>query len=350
MFFGGMGGGFGGMPHMNGHGRDGPADTQLYDLLRVKPDATDDEIKKSYRQLAKEYHPDKNPQHGDKFKEISAAYEILSDSKKRRIYDQVGMEGLEGGGGGGHFSGHDDLFDLLGGGGGGLFGMFGGGGGGRRRPRKGENTMQPLMVSLEDLYNGKTSKLQLTKKVICNGCKGLGGKEGAVHNCSKCRGSGKVFITRQVGPGMIQQMAARCDSCHGQGEIINEKDKCRKCNGQKTVQEQKILEVNVMPGLRDNQKIIFHGEGDQEPGIEPGDVVLVVRTKPHETFERKGNDLFMRKTITLNEALCGYTTVIKHLDGRNLVLSTPAGEVVKPGKLEVAHTCSQGFRNDPRCS
>ncbi|KAH7708397.1 dnaJ subfamily A member 2 [Aphelenchoides avenae] len=224
----------GDMPHMNGHSN-GTVHTTLCDLLGVAPTATDEEIKKQYHKLAKEYHPDKNPQHEDKFKEISAAYEILSDQKKRRIYDQVGMEGLEGGGGSGGFGGHEDLFDLLGGGGmggglgGGLFShMFGGGGGGRRRPRKGENTVQPLNLTLEDLYNGKTSKLQLTKKVICGTCKGAGGKEGAVQPCTRCRGSGRMFVTRQIGPGMIQQMAARCDQCAGEGELINEKDRCRK--------------------------------------------------------------------------------------------------------------------------
>lgn len=116
-----------------------------------------------------------------------------------------------------------------------------------------------------------------------------------MQTCTRCWGSGRMLVTRQIGPGMIQQMAARCDQCAGEGELINEKDRCRKCHGKKTVQDQKILEVNVTPGMRDNQKIVFYGEGDQEPGIEPGNVILVVRTKPHETFELKGNDLWMKK-------------------------------------------------------
>lgn len=134
---------------------------------------------------------------------------------------------------------------------------------------------------------------------------------------------------------MIQQMAGRCDQCSGQGSTINEKDKCRKCNGTKTVQEQKILEVNISPGMRENQKIVFHSEGDQEPGIEPGDVILVVQCKNHDLFERKDDDLFMRKKISLNEALCGFTTVIKHLDGRHLVLSTQKGAVIKPESIQM---------------
>lgn len=125
----------------------------------------------AYRVLAKQYHPDKNASHGDKFKEISAAYEILSDPRKREIYDQAGLEGLQGGGGGGGFGGAEDLFSMFGGGGS-LFNMFGGGGGRMRRQRKGEDTMQALNLSLEDLYKGKTTKLQLTKKVICSDCSG----------------------------------------------------------------------------------------------------------------------------------------------------------------------------------
>ncbi|KAI6237114.1 hypothetical protein M3Y95_00230900 [Aphelenchoides besseyi] len=327
MFFGN----FGGFSGMNGRGgSSGPVDTQLYDLLGVPPTASVDQIKKSYRELAKQYHPDKNPNHGDKFKEISAAYEILSDERKREIYDQAGLEGLDGGSGG--FSGADDLFgSMFGGGGGGIFNMFGGHGGPRaRRRQKGEDTIQPLTVNLEDLYKGKTSKLQLTKKVICSDCNGRGGKEGAVKQCGRCRGQGRVMITRQIGPGMIQQMQSRCDTCAGEGTLVDEKDKCRRCNAHKTVQEQKIIEVNITPGMRDNQKITFYNEGDQEPDVEPGDVVLVIRTRPHDVFQRKGNDLIMKRTITLNEALCGFSAAIKHLDDRDIILKTSPGVVLKP--------------------
>jgi DnaJ family protein A protein 2 len=252
------------------------------------------------------------------------------------------MEGFLGGHGHGS---HGDLFDMLNGGGGGGFGGFGGGGGGglfsmlnnqRRRPRKGESTVQPLPVTLEDLYKGKTTKLQLTKKVLCKGCNGVGGKAGSVKPCDRCRGSGKVFVTRQIGPGMIQQMAARCDECAGEGEKCDAKDRCKKCDGKKTAQEQKIIEVQVEPGMRENQKIVFYGEGDQEPGIEPGDIILVVKTKHHERFERKGDDLFMKQTVTLKEALCGFTVVVPHLDGRNLALAISPGDVIQPDSIRGA--------------
>jgi DnaJ family protein A protein 2 len=149
----------------------------------------------------------------------------------------------------------DSIFNLLGGqggpshgfgGGGGIFNLFSGGGRAQRR-RKGEDTVQPLPVSLEDLYKGKTTKLKLTKKVICADCNGRGGKEGAVQECARCRGNGRVMLTRQVGPGMIQQMQTQCDTCSGQGKIIDEKNKCKTCNGRRTIQDQKILEVVIAP-------------------------------------------------------------------------------------------------------
>jgi len=231
------------------------------------------------------------------------------------------------------FSGAEDMFSFLGGGGGGsIFNLLGGHGRSQRR-RKGEDTIQPLPVSLEDLYKGKTSKLRLTKKVICSDCNGRGGKEGAVQQCQRCRGNGRVLMTRQVGPGMIQQMQARCETCSGEGNIVDEKNKCRKCNGKRTVQEQKTIEVVITPGMRDGQKIVFHAEGDQEPGIEAGDVILVVKAKPHDLFTRKGDDLIMKQKVTLNEALCGFSNTFEHLDGRTIVVKMPPNKVIKPESI-----------------
>uniref|UniRef100_A0A915P1E0 CR-type domain-containing protein n=4 Tax=Meloidogyne TaxID=189290 RepID=A0A915P1E0_9BILA len=235
-----------------------------------------------------------------------------------------------------------DLFDMLSNGGG-MGGFMGGSGllgqmfGGGSRRRKGETTVQPLNVTLEDLYNGKTSKLQLTKKALCKTCNGVGGKPGSVKRCEYCRGSGRVFATRQIGPGMLQQIATQCDHCSGGGETIDDANRCKTCQGRKTVQEMKIIEVKVEPGMRENQKIVFYGEGDQEPGIEPGDVVLVVKTKPHDIFERKGEDLFIKKTITLKQALCGFAYAIKHLNGKDILVNTLSEEVIKPESVRVAY-------------
>ncbi|EYC40517.1 hypothetical protein Y032_0608g593 [Ancylostoma ceylanicum] len=328
MFFHNMGG-MGGM----GRGQDGPVDTRLYDILKVKPDASEEDIKKSYRKLAKEFHPDKNPDHGDQFKEISFAYEILSNPERRRLYDMRGLDGIkEGGGSGGGFGG--DLFSHI-------FGdeddspfssFFGMGGGGRRRARrKFQDTVYPLNVTLEEVYNGKTAKLRLSKKALCTKCKGSGGKTGQSYECHSCRGRGVKNVVQQIGPGMIQQMQVRCPDCRGEGSRIPDVDKCSNCKGEKSEEVKKILEVHVEPGMRHNDKVTFPREGDQsDPEIEPGDVVIVIQVKPHDVFEREGDDLIAKKTISLNEALCGYEIPLKHLDGRTLILKNKPGDIITP--------------------
>lgn len=139
---------------------------------------------------------------------------------------------------------------------------------------------------------------------------------------------------RQLGPGMMQQLQAVCSDCAGQGEIFNDADKCKTCSGKKVVVESKILEVHVDKGMRDGERITFRGEGDQQPNVEPGDVVIVLQQKPHETFERQGSDIYMSQSISLTEALCGFTLVQKHLDGRSLVIRSSPGEVITPGKTK----------------
>jgi len=311
------------------------AEPDLYDILGVGKNAGNSEIKKAYHKLAKEFHPDKNPEAGDRFKEISFAYEVLSNAEKREIYDRHGLQGLkEGGGPGGGFPGDifGDLFGGFFGGPGGMFGGMGGGmGGGRRRRQRGEDTFHQLRVSLEDLYNGKTSKLQLSKTVICNKCQGQGGKPGALQPCKLCHGRGIKITLRQLGPGMVQQMQTVCPDCRGEGEMINEKDRCKECKGKKTTQTNKILEVHVDKGMRDGQKIPFRGEGDQQPGVEAGDVIIVLQQKEHDTFQRKGDDLYCTYNLGLTEALCGFEFTMKQLDGRDLVIKNPPGEVIQPG-------------------
>ncbi|XP_063683530.1 ribonucleoside-diphosphate reductase large subunit-like [Bolinopsis microptera] len=207
-------------------------ETKLYDLLGVTPQSTQAEIKKSYRKLALKYHPDKNPGSEDKFKELSYAFEVLSDETKKRIYDQGGMEALKEGGGGG--GGHNpmDIFDMF----------FGGGMRGHRGhegPRRGRDMVHPLKVSLEELYNGATRQLALNKNVICSKCNGKGGKDGAVQTCNGCHGNGVKVIVRQLQPGMIQQMQTVCPDCHGKGDIIREKVVTRNLN--------KVIEVSYYP-------------------------------------------------------------------------------------------------------
>ncbi|XP_049888116.1 dnaJ homolog subfamily A member 2-like [Pectinophora gossypiella] len=306
------------------------ADNKLYEILGVTRNASDSEIKRSYHKLAKEFHPDKNPAAGDKFKEISYAYEVLSDPKKRQTYDKYGLKGLQEGGQGAGFR-PDDFFGHIFGD---IFGRQMGGGSGGRRRAVGEDTIHPLKVSLEDMYMGKTAKLQLSKNVICAACKGIGGKPGAVVSCKDCHGQGMKVSYQQVGPNMTQQFQTLCPTCQGLGETINDKDKCPKCKGKKVTNEIKILEVHVEKGMREHQKIFFRGEGDQQPDTQPGDVIIVLQQKQHEVFQRTGDDLLMKHEITLTEALCGFEFVVKHLDSRDLLIRHNPGEVIKPGDLK----------------
>ncbi|KAL7753487.1 Type I HSP40 co-chaperone [Sorochytrium milnesiophthora] len=304
-------------------------ETKLYDVLEVSPDASESDLKKAFRKLALKYHPDKNPDNHDaseKFKEINKAYEVLSDSSKRQMYDQFGEQGLEGGGGMGGGS-PADLFEHI----------FGGFGGGRQRdtgPRKGKDMAHALKVSLEDLYKGKTSKLALNKTVLCGSCEGRGGKEGAVQTCTKCRGQGMYVQVRQIGP-MIQQMQQPCPDCSGTGEQIREKDRCKVCKGKKVNNERKVLEVHVDKGMSDGQKIVFRGEGDQAPNIVPGDVVIVIEEREHPLFKRNGNNLQINMEVDLLTALSGGQFTIKHLDDRILLVNILPGEVIAPDTIKV---------------
>ncbi|XP_057579528.1 dnaJ homolog subfamily A member 4 isoform X4 [Hippopotamus amphibius kiboko] len=220
-------------------------ETQYYDILGVKPSASPEEIKKAYRKLALKYHPDKNPDEGEKFKLISQAYEVLSDPKKRDIYDQGGEQAIkEGGSGSPSFSSPMDIFD-----------MFFGGGGRMARERRGKNVVHQLSVTLEDLYNGVTKKLALQKNVICEKCEGVGGKKGSVEKCPVCKGRGMQIHIQQIGPGMVQQIQTVCIECKGQGERIHPKDRCESCSGAKVIREKKIIEVHVEKG-----EVIKHGD------------------------------------------------------------------------------------------
>mmetsp|Transcript_24468 Transcript_24468/g.59919 ORF Transcript_24468/g.59919 Transcript_24468/m.59919 type:complete len:413 (+) Transcript_24468:65-1303(+) len=273
--------------------------TKLYETLGVNKSADAKEIKKAYRKLAVVHHPDKG---GDehKFKEINAAYEILSDPEQRAKYDRYGLEGLEGGAGGA--GGPEDLFSMF----------FGGRGGGRRStgPKRGEDVNHPLKVSLEDLYNGKTVKMAVSRQVL----------DGEPKMCTNCSGSGVVVELRQIAMGMVQQVRRKCPACNGEGYMAPKK------------RQREVLEVLIEKGMKNESKIVFRNKADEKPNMEAGHVNFIIQQKPHPLFKRKGADLLITKSISLNEALCGFEWKITHLDNREIIIKSRAGEIIKAEK------------------
>merc|ERR1719171_1758559 len=269
--------------------------TKFYKLLEVDKNAN--EIEKAYRKLAIKHHPDKG---GDpeKFKEITRAYEVLSDSQKRESYDRFGEEGIDGDGGGGDPT---DIFDAF----------FGGGGrrGGGKKRQKTKDVVQPLKVTLEQMYCGATKKMAITRQVI--------DKKKGVQSCENCDGRGVKVQTIRMGP-MIQQMQSACDACGGQGKSF------------KTKREREVLEVHIQKGSTDNSKVPFREMADEHPDADTGDVVFVLKQQEHALFKRRGADLFIERDISLVEALCGFELELTHLDGRKLLIKTSPGDIVRP--------------------
>lgn len=271
------------------------------------------------------------------FKEISSAAETLCDPEKRKLYDQYGKEGLEGGGGGEGQSPED------------IFSMFFGGGGGRRRagPQKGEDIVHSIKASLEDLYNGKTVRLAIARNKPCVDCEGRGGKVGAEKPCQDCNGRGVRVALRQIGPGMMQQTQSACPTCRGACKMLDERDKCKSCKGNKVYKDRKVLEVGIDKGMKHGQKIKFAGEADEVPGTLPGDVIIVIQEKEHEKFKRKGADLVHTMELTLSEALCGFVKTITHLDGRVLKIESKAGSVLKQDAVKLIQGEGMPFHGNP---
>lgn len=204
--------------------------------------------------------------------------------------------------------------------------MFGGGMGGRERgPQKGKSVQHAIKVTLEDIFKGKTSKIAVNRDRICKKCDGKGGIDGANSTCPGCRGRGMKTRMTMLGPGMYTQSTGPCEDCNGTGEQIDEANKCQACNGKKVLKEKKVIEAVIDKGAPHGEKYIFHGESDEHPDKEPGDVVIVVNEQPHKLFKRKGADILMEKDITLLESLTGVDFIVKHLDGTNLRIKSAPG-------------------------
>ncbi len=211
------------------------------------------------------------------------------------------------------------------------------GGRGSRLP-KGEPMNQVLLVDLEELYTGSKRTIHVTRTRNCVKCHGLGTNTNQTNcvRCSKCRGFGMIHHSKQIVPGFVTQVQSICQNCHGSGQEIDARTICQNCGGKRTVSENKTLTVEIEPGMSNGQTLVFENEADERPGIIPGDVHVVLRQqKPHHTFKRDDKyNLVMKKRISLLEALTGFEFLLKHLDGRKLLIRSEIGQVVKPGQIK----------------
>ena len=297
------------------------AKRDYYEILGVSKTATDSELKKAYRVLAKKYHPDTNPDNAEaeaKFKEASEAYAILSDSEKRRQYDQFGHAAFDGGAGGGAggFGGFDFGGDM-----GDIFGDFFGDlfGGSRRRnsngPRQGENVRASMRVTFEEAIFGVEKELDIMLKENCKTCSGTGAKAGTTAaTCGKCGGKGRVVMMQQSPFGRIQSEQI-CPDCNGSGSII--KEKCSDCMGTGYTKIRKKVPVEVPAGIDNGQSIRFRGKG--EPGSnggERGDLLVEILVSNHPVFKRQDTNIFSTEAISFAKAALGGELIIKTVDGQ----------------------------------
>ncbi|KAJ2552676.1 DnaJ- protein scj1 [Coemansia sp. RSA 1878] len=308
------------------------AGKDYYKILGVSRDASQQEIKRQYKTLSRKHHPDKNP--GDKeaherFIELAQAYEVLSDDEKREIYNRYGEEGLKNQGGSGG-AGFHDPFDI--------FAQFFGGnvrfdrrGGARAKPR-GPDVRIHMPVTLHELYTGTEIDVDISKQAICSHCDGSGAASpDDVETCSKCSGSGVRIVKQMLGPGIVQQMQTTCDKCSGKGKMIAKP--CPHCKGARVMREPDTLAVRVEPGMSDGEELVFDEEADQHPDHEPGSVIFRLQQQPHETFERRGDDLHAEVTISLLDALVGFTRSMTHVDGKSTIELRRKG-ITPPGFVQ----------------
>ena len=308
----------------------------FYEVMGVPKNATDDEIKKAYRKLAKKYHPDLNP--GDKsaeakFKEANEAYEVLSDKDKKARYDQYGHAGVDpnfGGGaaGGSPFAGDIDLGDIFNS----FFGGFGGGGGrsaNPNAPRRGGDTEAVVNISFEEAAKGCSKDIAYEKVEPCADCNGSGAQKGtSAKSCPNCGGSGQVRINQRTPFGVVQTTRS-CDRCGGAGKVIE--SPCKTCAGSGRVRKQKNIEVNIPAGIDNEQILNVSGQGNSGANGGPsGDLHVYINVRPHPIFERRSNDVWCEMPITFTQATLGAEVVVPTIDGR---VSYQVHEGTQPGDV-----------------
>ncbi len=300
-----------------------------YEILGVNKSASDDEIKKAYRKMAKKYHPDANPGDKtaeDKFKEVNEAYSILSDPEKKSNYDRFGYAGVDpsagGGGFGGGFSGAGfdmgDIFDMFG-------GMFGGGSRSSyaNAPMQGEDVGLRITIDFNDAIFGCKRDVSFSRIEKCAECGGSGAAKGtSAQTCRKCNGRGTINVQKRT-PFGIMQSTAQCDECGGKGKTIS--TPCKECRGNGTVRKNKTLEVNIPAGIDNGQRIALHNQGDCGINGGPnGDLIIQVMVRSHDIFKRDGFNLRMELPITFADAALGAKITIPTPDGEG-ELTIPEG-------------------------
>ncbi len=306
------------------------AKRDYYEVLGVPKGASKEEIKKAYRKLAIQYHPDRNKgdqESEEKFKEASEAYEVLGDEKKRQAYDQFGFAGVEGMGGGGAqdfssvFRDFEDIFGDFGG----IFDSFFGGGRSRRSTRRdsaqrGHDLRYDLEIEFSEAVFGAKKEISYTRNVACSACNGSGAEKGSGKKmCPTCGGSGQV--RRSSG---FFSIASTCPTCSGEGYVIE--NPCNNCNGTGLVQKKQKIKVTIPPGIAGGKRINIPEQGEAGPNGGPyGDLYVYITVKPHEFFERDENDVYCVVPISITQATLGAEIFVSTLDTKRIKLKIPAG-------------------------
>ena len=287
------------------------AGENYYKILGLSKSSSSSEIKKAYRKLSLKYHPDKNPapDASDMFAKISTAYETLSDPDKRKLYDRGGEDAVKEAEQRGNQPAHDpfSMFDMFG------FGGFGGGGRRSREDPKTEDVIIPLRVTLAQLYSGEVLDAAYSRQVQCVDA------SSCMKNNQNCQGPGVKIEVHQIGPGFVQQVQVRDDSCVARGKSW--RTNCKACPNGMTEEEEIFLTVDLKAGMMDGDTIRFEQVADEAVGHTPGDLIFSVKQIPHESYIRKGDDLYTTLHITLLDSLVGFKYTIKHVDGHEVEVS-----------------------------